>query len=193
MPTTRSRFSSYTRRPTAPLSDGSRAARCAVVAVATWLAACSTVPSSRADADASKAAEACAGWSMADYASARVVRRIRVYTDPDTGDSAMEETPYAPRSTPLLQTGTILREYDFGAASKVQIVVGPANLDIPLHPAPYRENFLVLKGSVLMKLGNGQQRQLLPGDMTIFEDTTASKGHGGLTGACGYVSLDIVP
>ena len=162
--------------------------------VAALLSGCGTVIApSEVGGEASRKVDACTGWSMADYMSARVIHRIRVFTDPRTGDSAMEETSYAPKATPLMKTGTTLREYDFGPASKVQVVVGPADLDIPLHPAPYRESFLVLKGSVLMKLGNGQQRELLPGDMTVFEDTAATRGHGARTGPCGYVSLDLVP
>ena len=182
------------KRRRGPRTHGTGAVRVLLCALpVASLVACATGPASRSDGAPANVADSCPGWSMSDYASARVVRRIRVHTDAKTGDSAMEETTLAPKSTPLLKTGTILTEYDFGAATKVQIVVGPPNLDIPLHPAPYRESFLMLRGSVRMKLGNGDERELLPGDMTVFEDTTASRGHGGRTGPCGYVALDIVP
>jgi hypothetical protein len=139
------------------------------------------------------AAPACPGWTASDYAAAPVIRRLRISTDPRTGDSALSETPLLPKRTPLMKTGQILLEYGFGAASKVQIVVGPPNLEIPLHPAPYRESFLILAGNLTMALGDGTKRELLPGDMTVFEDTDARIGHGGRTGSCGYVSLEIVP
>ena len=135
----------------------------------------------------------CSGWAMRDYADARVIRRQRVYTNPATGDSAIEDTVMTPRATPLLKTGKILVEYDFGAGSKTQIVYGPANLEIPLHPAPYRESFLILQGSVTMRLADGTTRTLVPGDLSTYEDTDASRGHGGTTGPCGYVALNIVP
>ena len=138
-------------------------------------------------------APACPGWTATDFAAAPVIRRLRIYTDAKTGDSAIAETPMPPKRTPLMKTGQILLEYNFGASSKVQIVVGPPNLDIPLHPAPYREAFLMLAGNLTMALGDGTRRELLPGDMTVFEDTDARIGHGGRTGPCGYVSLEIVP
>ena len=75
----------------------------------------------------------------------------------------------------------------------MQIVAAPADLMLPLHPAPYRESFLMLEGSVTMELGDGTRRELRPGDMTTFEDMDASKGHGGRIGPCGYVALNIVP
>lgn len=128
-----------------------------------------------------------------NWAEATPVRHLRVYTDPTTGDSAMEEAPLPPKRTPLLKTGKILYEYNFGKASKVQVVVAPADLLLPLHPAPYRESFLMLEGSVTMELANGTRRELLPGDMTTFEDMDARTGHGGRIGRCGYVALNIVP
>ncbi len=128
-----------------------------------------------------------------NYTDATPVRRIRIYTDPRTHDSAFEEAPMAPKRTPLLKTGKILYEYDFGKGSKVQIVAAPADLVLPLHPAPYRESFLMLEGSVTMELGDGSRRELVAGDMTTFEDIDATRGHGGKTGPCGYVALNIVP
>ena len=152
------------------------------------LAGCATqAPTPAATADG------CKSWTARDFAAAPVLRRLRIYTDPRTKDSAIEETPMPAKATPLMKTGAIIYEYNFGPGSKTQIVVGPANLVIPLKPAPYRESFLVLQGSVSMQLGDGTKRELVPGDMTVFEDTDAIKGHGGLTGPCGFVSLNIVP
>lgn len=154
------------------------------------LAACGSLAP---QAPSTTVAASCPAWSAKDYTDARVIRKLRVYTNRATGDSAIEETMLTPKATPLLKTGKILVEYDFGPSSKTQIVAGPGNLDIPLHPAPYRESFLILQGSVVMKLGDGTTRTLLPGDMTTYEDMDATRGHGGLTGPCGYVALDLVP
>ncbi len=154
------------------------------------LAGCAQGPAPVASA---QAPAACPGYTAGDYAAAPVLRRLRIHTDPKTGDSAIDETPMPAKRTPLFNSGKILLEYGFGAASKVQIVVGPPNLDIALKPTPYREAFLVLEGSFAMVLGDGTRRELLPGDMTVFEDTDARIGHGGRTGPCGYVALNIVP
>ena len=130
---------------------------------------------------------------MRDYADARVIRKQRVYTNPATGDSAIEDTVMTPKATPLMKTGKTIVEYNFGASSKTQLVYGPANFEIPMHPAPYRESFLILQGSVVLRLADGTSRTLVPGDMSTYEDMTASRGHGGTTGPCGYVALNIVP
>ena len=141
----------------------------------------------------STATATCPGWTTADYADARVIRKLRVYTDRATGDSAIEETVMTPKSTPLMKTGKTLVQYDFGPGSKTQIVYGPPSLELPMHPAPYRESFLILQGSATIRLADGTTRTVVPGDMTIYEDTDAKVGHGGMTGPCGYVALNIVP
>ncbi len=121
------------------------------------------------------------------------VVNYRVYTDPATGDSKVEALPKAAKDIPLLKTGKILTEFDFGAASKIKLVIGPPNLDLPLHPAPLVESFLLLAGSVTMQLADGTKVEQMPGDMLTFEDVNSKLGHGGRTGPCGYVALDIVP
>ena len=175
------------RRARRPVS-GPVAASVAVLTTSVALGGCAAVGSPPASP-----ATNCPGLTAADYAAAPVLRRLRVYTDPKTGDSAIAETPMPAKRTPLFKTGQILLEYNFGKSSKVQIVVGPPNLDIAMKPTPYRESFLVLEGSFTMKLGDGSVHELRPGDMTDFEDTDARIGHGGRTGPCGYVSLNIVP
>ena len=184
---------SQARRSIGPL----RVLRSATLASAAALSvvamfACSS-PGTASSSASPAVAAACPGWTARDFTDARVIRKLRVYTDPTTGDSAIEDAVMTPKATPLLKTGTILVEYDFGPSSKTQIVAGPANLAIPLHPAPYRESFLILHGSVVMRLGDGTMRTLVPGDMSTYEDMDAKRGHGGTTGPCGYVALNIVP
>lgn len=160
----------------------------ATVTLTTAFLGCSTPSSPTANS-----AAACPGWTTSEYAAGRPIRKLRVFTNPATGDSAIEETVMAPKATPLFKTGKILNQYDFGPSSKTQIVYGPADLELPMHPAPGREAFLILQGSALLRLADGTERALVPGDMTIYEDTDASRGHGGRTGPCGYVALNLVP
>jgi uncharacterized cupin superfamily protein len=86
--------------------------------------------------------------------------------------------------------GALLRQFGFGDPSNVVIVSGPPNFDLPYHAAPYREIFMTLSGSVTASLSGGQNYELKPGSIILFEDTTG-KGHGGKVGPCGYVSLDL--
>lgn len=86
--------------------------------------------------------------------------------------------------------GALLMQFDLGDPSKVVVVRGPAGFRIPMHPAPYRELFLVLSGSSTAVLSGGQRHVLRPGSLILFEDTTG-EGHGGFVGPCGYVALDL--
>jgi len=158
-----------------------------MVLAVTALAGCASTP------DSSTATANCASWTTRDYADARVIRKFRVYTNRATGDSAIEDTTMTPSTTPLLKTGKLLVQYNFGPSSKTQIVYGPPNLSFAPHPSPGLESFLILQGSATLTLNDGTKRELVPGDMTTYEDTDASHGHGGATGPCGYVALQIVP
>jgi hypothetical protein len=122
-----------------------------------------------------------------------VIRNFRVYTDPVTHESKVEQVPITAKQTKLFSTGKILKEFNFGDAKRVQIVVAPADLELPMHPAPYRENFLMLSGTVDMAIGDGTHIALGPGDMVTMDDVDSKIGHGGRIGPCGYVDLEIVP
>ena len=141
-------------------------------------------------ADPAKAA--CPAFDPATY-SMKVIRNYRVYTDPTTGDSKVEQVPIPIKETPLLKTGKILKLFDFGPAKRVEIVIAPPDLDLPLHPAPYRERFLVLAGSVEMDVADGTKVAMVPGDMVSMDDVASKTGHGGRIGPCGYIDLDMVP
>jgi hypothetical protein len=121
------------------------------------------------------------------------LRNFRVYTDPKTGDSKVEELPVPAKQTPLLKTGQILKEFNFGPASKVQIIMAPGNLDLGMHPAPYKESFLLLYGSTQLHLPDGTKIDMRPGDMITMDDVKSKTGHGGKIGPSGYIDLNIVP
>ena len=117
----------------------------------------------------------------------------RVFTGPD-GDSAVEPLRIDARIVPLLKTGKKLGIIDLPKAGTraPQIVVGAADVDLPLHPAPYKEMFIMLGGSVTFKTAKFTA-ELKPGSVLLFEDVDAKVGHGGRTGPCGYISLSIAP
>ncbi len=134
----------------------------------------------------------CPAFDPATY-SLKVLRNYRVYTDPATGDSKVEQVPIPIKETPLLKTGKILKLFDFGPAKRVEIVIAPADLDLPMHPAPYRERFLMLAGSVEMDVADGTKIAMVPGDMVTMDDVASKTGHGGRIGPCGYIDLDMTP
>ena len=117
----------------------------------------------------------------------------RVFTGPD-GDSQVEPLRIEAKQVPLLKTGKILGLFDLPLAPKrgVQIVVGPPNVDLPLHAAPYREMFIMLSGSVTLQTAKFKA-EMKPGSVLLFEDVDAKVGHGGRTGPCGYISVSIAP
>ena len=111
----------------------------------------------------------------------------RVYTGAD-GKSHLDKTTWAAVKTTYL--GLQLAHFELGDPSNVVIVRGPPDFDIPFHPAPYREIFIVLSGSSTSILSDGTRIELTPGSIVLFEDVTGP-GHGGRVGPCGYVALDL--
>ena len=116
-----------------------------------------------------------------------VLQMFRVRTGAD-GVSHGEMVPLEGSATRYL--GMVLTQYALGAPTQVVIVNGPPNFRIPMHPAPYREMFLTLRGMVTVELSDGTAHRLTPGALLLYEDVTGP-GHGGLVGPCGYTSLDL--
>jgi hypothetical protein len=121
-----------------------------------------------------------------------VVTAIRVYTAPD-GESAFEDLPIKSESKAFFKPGELFTHVDLGGAKKVQLVSGPPNVTIAFKPTPYKEMFLALQGESTIVLPNGQERKLSPGSLLIMDDQHSKTGHGGRTGPCGYLDLNIVP
>jgi mannose-6-phosphate isomerase-like protein (cupin superfamily) len=117
----------------------------------------------------------------------------RVFTGPD-GFSKVEPLHIDSRKVGLLKTGKTINILSLSptVTHPVGIVVGPANADLPVHPAPFKEMFVLLGGSVTVTAG-AFKADLKPGAVLLFEDTDSKDGHGGRTGPCGYISLDVAP
>ncbi|WP_293897728.1 hypothetical protein [Phenylobacterium sp.] len=117
----------------------------------------------------------------------------RVFTGPD-GDSQVEPLHIEARQVPLLKTGKLLGMIELPNSPKrgAEIVIGPPDVDLPMHAAPYREMFILLGGSVTFQTAKFKA-EMKPGSVLLFEDVDAKTGHGGRTGPCGYISLSIAP
>jgi hypothetical protein len=121
-----------------------------------------------------------------------VFKAVRVYTAAN-GESAFEDVTYKGSSKAYFKPGELFAHVNFGAASKVQLVAGPPNVTLAPHPSPYKEVFMTLQGESAVILPSGAKLALTPGVMVIMDDMGSKTGHGGSTGPCGYVALNIVP
>ena len=117
----------------------------------------------------------------------------RVFIGPD-GDSAVEPYRIDARIVPLLTTGKKLGIIDLpkDADRGAEIVVGAADVELPMHAAPYKEMFILLGGSFTFRTAKFSA-PMKPGSVLLFDDVGAKVGHGGHIGPCGYVSLSIKP
>jgi len=121
-----------------------------------------------------------------------VFKAVRVYTAAN-GESAFEDVTYMGSSKAYFKPGELFSHVNFGSASKVQLISGPANVKLAPHPSPYTEIFMTLQGQSAVILPSGARLDLTPGVMVIMDDMGSKTGHGGSTGPCGYVALNIVP
>src|ERR1700730_9966569 len=63
------------------------------------------------------------------------------------------------------------------AATHIQfLAAAPALITDRWHPAPARQFAILLKGTLIVEVSNGQSRKLEPGSFLFVEDTTG-KGH----------------
>ena len=116
----------------------------------------------------------------------------RVFVGKD-GDSEVEPLMLDSRAYPMLKTGKTLHIIDLPMSTKPSsIVVGPANVELPFHPSPYKEMFVLLGGSFIFRTAKFNVA-MAPGSVLLMDDMGATKGHGGTIGPCGYVSLSIQP
>ena len=117
----------------------------------------------------------------------------RVFVGPD-GDSAVEPLRIDARQVPMLKTGKILKLLMLPKPGEhaPEIVVGPPDVDLPFHAAPYKEVFILLGGSFTFRTAK-ESHAMLPGSVLLFDDVGARVGHGGHIGPCGYVSLSVAP
>ena len=117
----------------------------------------------------------------------RILEIIRITTGADGLSHGKREKIDGSVTTYL---GLELTQFGLGDPSNVVIVSAPPGLDIAVHRAPYREIFMILSGESTLKLSDGTSFVLKPGTLNLMEDTTGA-GHGGNSGPCGYVALDL--
>jgi hypothetical protein len=101
---------------------------------------------------------------------------IRIYAD-ERGESNFSEVEMpltlnvpAPGIDPISTSPRI-------AATHIQfLTAAPALITGAWHPAPARQFAIVLKGTLIVEVSNGQSRKLEPGSFLFVEDI-AGKGH----------------
>ena len=101
---------------------------------------------------------------------------IRIYAD-ERGESNFSEVEMpltlnvpAPGIDPISTSPRI-------AATHIQfLTAAPALITGAWHPAPARQFAIVLKGTLIVEVSNGQSRKLEPGSFLFVEDTVG-KGH----------------
>ena len=120
-----------------------------------------------------------------------VIKAVRVYTAAD-GESDFQTVTFTGEGKAYFKPGEIFTHTDLGASAKVQFVSGPPNVILKPHKAP-REMFLTIQGSSEIVLPSGKTYPVRPGTLVIFDDATSKSGHGGRTGPCGYVAINILP
>lgn len=122
----------------------------------------------------------------------RVLDAVRVVKGA-SGESEFVPLSLTAVTRAYFKPGELFASLNFGPAEKVQIVSGPPNVTLPFHASLGYEVFLTIQGSSTVVLPNGQQRMLRPGSLVIMEDMGSTHGHSGVTGPCGYVSVQMVP
>lgn len=85
---------------------------------------------------------------------------------------------------------TKLTQFDLGDPTRVMLVYGFPNMEIPKHPSPYREIFILLSGSSTVILPDGKTYERHAGDVLVSDDQ-GTPGRSGRAGPCGYVALDL--
>lgn len=125
----------------------------------------------------------------ADFArTGKLLKLYRAYTGSD-GQSKIETIDLEGKGGVYYDGKVTLTQWDFGDPTKAVIVYGHPNMEIPPHPSPYREIFLIVSGSSVVTLADGREFALEPGSMLLSEDQKAT-GRGGRSGPCGYVAID---
>jgi opacity protein-like surface antigen len=118
-----------------------------------------------------------------------VIEAYRTYTGAD-GNSHVEKVEVKGFTGRYFNNTAVLTQFDLGDPSKVVIVYGHPNIEIPQHPAPYKEKFLIIAGSSTMFFPDGTKLEMKPGTLFLSEDTSGT-GRSGRAGPCGYIAVDI--
>lgn len=150
------------------------------------LSACSTSSDSKV---ASTPAPNCTGGGVDIARGVDIVEAWRGYKGTD-GLSHFERVQI-PGTKGAYYGGKVhVTNFDLGDPSGASFVYGEPNMEIPVHPVPYKETFIILSGSSEVNLPDGQVIRLSPGSMVMSEDL-GTPGRGGRSGPCGYVALSL--
>lgn len=153
------------------------------------LAAALAVPLAGASAKSAVAPDRCASGDVPLGRAVEVVEAWRAFKGAD-GLSHVEAIKIPGKTGTYYGGKVTVTQFDLGTPSHASIVYGQPNMEIPVHPAPYRETFILLSGSSRIILSNGEIYPLKPGSMFVAEDL-GTPGRGGKSGPCGYVALSL--
>lgn len=118
-----------------------------------------------------------------------ILKVQRTYKGAD-GESHIEQIDIPGTTKSFYGGKTTLTQFDLGDPTRVMLVYGHPNIEIPKHPSPYREIFILLSGSSIMEMPDGTIVERGPGSMVVVEDQ-GTPGRSGRAGPCGYVALDL--
>ncbi len=118
-----------------------------------------------------------------------VVEAYRAYKGAD-GLSHIEKIQIPGKKGAFYGGKVRITQFDLGDPTGASFVYGEPNMEIPIHPVPYRETFIILSGSSVVKDSNGKAYPLKPGTMLIADDL-GTPGRSGSSGPCGYVALSL--
>lgn len=153
------------------------------------LAALASLLASNASA---RAVSACSSAMTTDLGA---FKATRVFTG-DDGHSHFEEIEFKGETLPFRLQGEQkptpgFFKYYNSKATRITILRGPPNLDLPWHTAPTNaaEFFFMVQGSNTLITRSGN-KLMLPGSIVLFEDATGS-GHAGKVGPEGYTVINV--
>ena len=134
-------------------------------------------------------ANACSGGRIDIARGVDVVEAWRGFKGSD-GQSHLERVKI-PGTKGVYYGGKVhVTIFDLGDPSGASFVYGEPNMEIPIHPVPYKETFIILSGSSDVFTPDGQIVHLEAGSMVLSEDL-GTPGRWGRSGPCGYVALSL--
>lgn len=131
----------------------------------------------------------CKGGLVNIARGVEVVEAWRGYKGAD-GQSHLERVKIPGKHSVHYDGKVRVTVFDLGDPSGAAFVYGEPNMEIPVHPVPYKETFIILSGSSEVQMPDGQVVHLSPGSMLMSEDLD-TPGRGGRSGPCGYVALSL--
>lgn len=134
-------------------------------------------------------AKACKGGLVDIARGVDVVEAWRGYKGAD-GQSHLERVKIPGKHSVHYDGKVRVTVFALGDPSGAAFVYGEPNMEIPVHPVPYKETFIILSGSSEVHMPDGQVVRLSPGSMLMSEDLD-TPGRGGRSGPCGYVALSL--